>query len=274
MFQTYPSLDTVRHVPGLDLGLLITAVLAALPAGASAKGCGYDCLVLLCFPCAPGGGEGMAVVMVLTTLGLAIAAGFKMWIMAPALLTRQSPQDSFLPWWFREVGPVASSEDGSVRYEHALEGLDKTLCLCLYYRIFSGMHCLTFKFQYQSSAPAHHPVWGLPLLCHAFRAQFYLTCVRLKNCSCIWSTAVLGLQFWSRMYDLCVFCLSSASSRCVCSVELHVVRRFTWSDRLLSIRNRNIIYQPVQPEHFNQPRGRNWRGALPCITQTTPNSIA
>lgn len=88
----------VWHVLGLDLGLLITAVLAALPAGASAKGCGYDCLVLLCFPCAPGGGEGVAAVMVMTTLGLAIAAGFKMWVMAPALLTSQSPQESFLPW--------------------------------------------------------------------------------------------------------------------------------------------------------------------------------
>lgn len=86
------------HDSGLDLGLLITAVLAALPAGASAKGCGYDCFVLLCFPCAPGGGEGMAAVMVLTTLGLAVAAGFKMWMMAPALLTGQTREESFLPW--------------------------------------------------------------------------------------------------------------------------------------------------------------------------------
>ncbi|CAM9238926.1 unnamed protein product [Hapterophycus canaliculatus] len=83
---------------GLDLGLLITAVLAALPAGASAKGCGYECYVLLCFPCAPGGGEGMAVMMVLTALGLASAAGYKMWTMAPALLSTVTGEEGFLPW--------------------------------------------------------------------------------------------------------------------------------------------------------------------------------
>ncbi|CAM9324089.1 unnamed protein product [Scytosiphon promiscuus] len=83
---------------GLDLGLLITAILAALPGGASAKGCGYECYVLLCFPCAPGGGEGMAAVMVLTSLGLASAAGFKIWMMAPALLSTATGEEGFLPW--------------------------------------------------------------------------------------------------------------------------------------------------------------------------------
>ncbi|CAN0188274.1 unnamed protein product [Ectocarpus fasciculatus] len=83
---------------GLDLGLLITAVLAALPAGASARGCDYDCFWLLCFPCAPGGGDGMASVLVLTALGLAFAAGFKMWIMAPALLSGLNGEQDFLPW--------------------------------------------------------------------------------------------------------------------------------------------------------------------------------
>lgn len=83
---------------GLDLGLLITAVLAALPAGASARGCDYDCFWLLCFPCAPVGGEGMAAVLVLTALGLAFAAGFKMWIMAPALLSGSNSEQNFLPW--------------------------------------------------------------------------------------------------------------------------------------------------------------------------------
>eukprot|EP00903_Cladosiphon_okamuranus_P013593 g12660.t1 len=83
---------------GLDLGLFITAVLAALPAGASAEGCGYDCFGILCFPCAPVGGVGMAVVMVLTTLVLSCAAGFKMCLMAPALLSGQTREESFLPW--------------------------------------------------------------------------------------------------------------------------------------------------------------------------------
>lgn len=82
---------------GLDLGLLITAALAALPAGASARGCGYDCFVLLCFPCAPNGGEGMAVAMVLTTLGLAWAAGRKMWSMTFAV-REGSGVEEFLPW--------------------------------------------------------------------------------------------------------------------------------------------------------------------------------
>lgn len=82
---------------GLDLGLLITAVLAAFPAGASARGCGYDCYTLLCFPCAPVGGVGMAVSMILMTLGLAFGAAFKMWSMLSALTNGLSGQ-GFLPW--------------------------------------------------------------------------------------------------------------------------------------------------------------------------------
>lgn len=104
LHNTLPSLDPARtsifacHNSGLDLGLLITAALAALPAGASAQGCGYSCFVVLCFPCAPGGGVGMATVMVLTTLALSFAAGFKMWLMAPALLAGATREESFLPW--------------------------------------------------------------------------------------------------------------------------------------------------------------------------------
>ena len=82
---------------GLDLGLLITATLAALPAGASAKGCGYDCYVLLCFPCAPNGGEGMAVAMVLATLGLASAVARKMWLITIAV-RGGGGSEGFLPW--------------------------------------------------------------------------------------------------------------------------------------------------------------------------------
>lgn len=82
---------------GLDLGLLITALLAALPAGASGRGCGYHCYILLCFPCAPVGGDGMAAGMVLATLGLAFGVGLKMWGMATALKKGLTGEE-FLPW--------------------------------------------------------------------------------------------------------------------------------------------------------------------------------
>lgn len=86
---------------GLDLGLFITALLAAVPAGAAPRGCGYTCVTFLCFPCAPVGGEGLAVFMVFAALALAVGAATKMWVMAKAMKERGVPglrREEFLPW--------------------------------------------------------------------------------------------------------------------------------------------------------------------------------
>lgn len=86
---------------GLDLGLLITSLLATLPAGAAPRGCGYKCLHILCFPCAPIFDEAMAAFMVLSLLTLAVAVTVKMWVMTIAVRKRGSPElygPTFLPW--------------------------------------------------------------------------------------------------------------------------------------------------------------------------------
>lgn len=92
---------------GLDLAVLIMALLAMLPAVFSANGCGYDCYGFLCFPCAPLGGQWIASGMAAAAFGLAMGAGGKLWIMT-ATLRRASWGDDgfsfsgktvdFLPW--------------------------------------------------------------------------------------------------------------------------------------------------------------------------------